>query len=210
MAHTRYPIPGVHRHRVQSTISKSRFITTMAHAPTLEEAKRFIQDVQSSYRDATHNCWAFVAGPPGDTSRVGCSDDGEPRNTAGKPMLQALLYSGVGEIAAVVTRYFGGTKLGSGGLVRAYSGMVKLGLESLPLAEKIEKIRFRVLVEYGLIDRLQAILPDHDTKITAEAYATEAEFVLELPIENEQGLKQALAGISGGTLLVEPEGQPET
>ena len=125
-------------------------------------------------------------------------------------MLQTLLYSGVGEIAAVVTRYFGGTKLGTGGLVRAYSGMVLLGLDSLPLAEKIEKIRLRVLTEYGFIDRLKAILPDYETKIMLETYAAEAEFVLELPVENQAGLKQALAEISGGRMLVEPEGRPET
>ncbi len=125
-------------------------------------------------------------------------------------MLQVLLYSGVGEITAVVTRYFGGTKLGTGGLVRAYSGMVKLGLESLSLAEKIETIRFRVLAEYGLIDRLKATLADYDATITAETYAAEAEFILELPVENQHGLKQALAEISGGRLLVEPEGQSKT
>ena len=210
MVHTRYPIPAVRRHRVLSTINKSRFITTLAHAPSVEETKHFIREIQSDYREATHNCWAFVAGPPGDTARIGCSDDGEPQNTAGKPMLQTLLYCGVGEIAAVVTRYFGGTKLGTGGLVRAYSGMVKLGLDSLPLAEKIEKIRLRVLAEYGFIDRLKAILPDYETRIMFETYAAEAEFVLELPVENQPGLKQALAEISGGRMLVEPEGRPET
>lgn len=124
-------------------------------------------------------------------------------------MLKTLFHSGVGEIAAVVSRYFGERKLGTGGLVRAYTDMVKLGLESLPLAEKIEKTRLRVLIGYERIDRLKAILAEHETRIATETYAADAEFVLELPIENQERLCQALTEISGGTLLLETRKQPD-
>ena len=92
------------------------------------------------FPDATHNCWAYVAGPPASTGRVGMSDAGEPHGTAGRPMLTVLLHSGVGEIAAVVTRYYGGIKLGTGGLVKAYGGAVLAALEALPRVERIDYV----------------------------------------------------------------------
>src|SRR6185437_606076 len=106
----------------------------IARVSTPDEAQLLVRELDVEFSDATHNCWAYVAGPPGSTSRVGMSDAGEPHGTAGRPMLTVLLHSGVGEIAAVVTRYYGGTKLGTGGLVKAYGGSVQLALESLPLA----------------------------------------------------------------------------
>src|SRR5690625_3641612 len=138
MEKKRYPIPA-RTHRVEQEIQRSRFITTVAHAPTIEEARAFIDSIREEFPDATHNCWAFAAGPPGDTAAIGMSDDGEPHGTAGRPMLTALLHGGVGEIAAVVTRYFGGTKLGTGGLVRAYTSSVQQALESLPTRERVDR-----------------------------------------------------------------------
>ena len=129
----RYPIPAT-THRTEEEIKRSRFITTVAHTPTLEDARTFVSQLKEEFADASHNCWAYVIGPPGSTSHIGMSDDGEPHGTAGKPMLTVLLHSGVGNICAVVTRYFGGTLLGKGGLVKAYSGGIKLALEDLPRA----------------------------------------------------------------------------
>ena len=86
-----------------------------AHVPTEEDAKIFIARIKDEFPDATHHCWAYVAGPPGDTAQIGMSDDGEPHGTAGKSILTVLLYSEIGETVAVVTRYFGGTKLGTEG-----------------------------------------------------------------------------------------------
>ena len=117
-------------HRCEEIVRRSRFIVSLAHTPTPEAAKSFIERIKQEFPDATHNCWAYAAGAPGQTSKVGYSDDGEPHGTAGRPMLTMLLHGGVGELSAVVTRYFGGIKLGTGGLVRAYQGMVKLGLET--------------------------------------------------------------------------------
>ena len=100
-------------HRAEETIHRSRFIVTIARVTSPEEAKAFIEEVRTEHAQATHNCWAFVAGSPGSTAHVGASDDGEPKGTAGRPMLTVLLHCGVGEIAAVVTRYFGGILLGT-------------------------------------------------------------------------------------------------
>lgn len=134
----RYPIPA-QRHRVEEEIKRSRFITTLAYTPTVEVARAFINEVGAELSDANHNCWAYIVGPPGTTSQVGMSDDGEPHGTAGRPMLTVLLHSGVGDICCVVTRYFGGTLLGKGGLVKAYSGGIQLALSELPTAEHVPK-----------------------------------------------------------------------
>ncbi|HSR43143.1 MAG TPA: YigZ family protein, partial [Longimicrobiales bacterium] len=111
-------------HRVEEVVRRSRFVTTLARAPDAEAAAAFVQRIRDEMPDATHHCWAFVAGPPGNTRAMGMSDDGEPHGTAGRPMLTALLHGGVGEVVAVVARWFGGTKLGTGGLARAYAGGV--------------------------------------------------------------------------------------
>ena len=133
----RYPVPAG-QHRVAEKISRSRFITTIAPADSIDAATAFVDGVRRELADATHYCWAYVVGPPGDTGRVGMSDDGEPHGTAGRPMLTVLLHSGVGDVAVVVTRYYGGTKLGTGGLVRAYSGGVQKALATMPRGEHVE------------------------------------------------------------------------
>lgn len=123
----RYNVPNLAAgeiHRAEETIHRSRFIVTMARVSSPEEAKAFIDSIRAEHDQATHNCWAYVAGEPGSTAQIGASDDGEPKGTAGRPMLTVLLHCGVGEIAAVVTRYFGGILLGTGGLVRAYQGLL--------------------------------------------------------------------------------------
>ena len=156
----RYPVPaGVQR--VEEEIKRSRFITTVGPAPTLEAARAFIAQVSAEFADASHNCWAYVVGPPGSTSQVGMSDAGEPHGTAGRPMLNVLLHSGVGDIVAVVTRYFGGTLLGTGGLVKAYSGGVQLGLQTLPVVEKVAMAEVMVVIDYSAVTPFQRLLPDY-------------------------------------------------
>ena len=113
----RYPIPRPvwpDCHETTLLVKRSRFLTHAARAGSPAEAKAFIEAVSLKHADATHNCWAYVAGPPGSTARIGCSDDGEPHGTAGRPMLQVLLHSGIGDVACVATRWFGGIKLGTG------------------------------------------------------------------------------------------------
>lgn len=117
--------------RAELEVKRSRFIADIARASSADAARAFVAKIREAFPDATHHCWAFQAGPPGDTRAIGCSDDGEPHGTAGRPMLNVLLHAPVGEVVAVVTRYFGGTKLGTGGLARAYSDAVKLALDEL-------------------------------------------------------------------------------
>jgi uncharacterized YigZ family protein len=112
-------------------IKRSRFITQLAHTPGITRAKAFIQQIKDEHPAAGHHCWGFVAGAPGDPMQLGFSDDKEPSGTAGKPILAHLQGSHIGEITAVVTRYSGGIKLGTGGLVKAYGGGVRLALAQL-------------------------------------------------------------------------------
>ncbi|MBI3789360.1 MAG: YigZ family protein, partial [Gemmatimonadetes bacterium] len=136
---TRYPIPAG-RHRAEQVIDRSRFVATLDRAATPDEAHEVLRAVAAEFDDATHHALAFVAGPPGSTTHVGMSDAGEPHGTAGRPMLTVLLHGGVGDIVAVCTRWYGGTKLGTGGLARAYGGTVQLALATLPRSEKVELV----------------------------------------------------------------------
>ena len=136
---------------MEEEIRRSRFVATLARAESAAAAQAFVRSVQAEFADATHNCWAYVVGAPGSTGRVGMSDAGEPHGTAGRPMLTVLLHSGVGDVAAVVTRYYGGTKLGTGGLVKAYSGCVQQALATLPTAERVTWVPLAVTVDYAAV-----------------------------------------------------------
>lgn len=142
-----YPTSSV---TYQEEIKKSTFIVHLAHTPNLDSAKAFIKQIQQQYPDARHNCWAHVAGEPGGSHVLGFSDDGEPNGTAGKPMLNVLMGSGIGEITAVITRYFGGIKLGTGGLVRAYGGSLNNALAELSLAIRVPMVVLEGESSYAL------------------------------------------------------------
>ena len=193
----RYPIPAA-AHRVEETIKRSRFLTSLAHAPDADAARLFVATIKAEFPDATHNCWAFNAGPPGDTASVGLSDDGEPSGTAGKPMLAALLHSGVGEIAVVVTRWFGGTKLGTGGLVRAYTAMVNLGLETLPVREMVVTAVRRVSLPYPAVTLFKRMLPEFEANVLAESFTDTAGFEVELPEEHLDRFADRLVELTNG------------
>ncbi len=200
----RYPIPdlapGVF-HREEETIRRSRFIVTLAHAPDTASAHAFVQAIRREHPDATHNCWAFAAGAPGATARVGFSDDGEPHGTAGRPMLTMLLHGGVGEVAAVVTRYFGGVKLGTGGLVRAYQGLVRIGLDTLPRRERIIPVRVEVVIDYTQVTLFQRLLPTFEAVTVAERFGVDAVFEVSLPHERLAMFEAALVEMTGGAVL---------
>lgn len=196
-APSRYPIPATTT-RVEESILRSRFIATVGHAPTVEQARAFIAGVSDEFADANHNCWAYVVGPPGDTSRVGMSDDGEPHGTAGRPMLAILTGSGIGDVAAVVTRYFGGTKLGKGGLVRAYSGAVKNALAELATEELVSRAELRVSLDYALLEVVRRSLPAFEAEVTDEDFGTEVVLTVILPEERLDDFVEAIAGLSNG------------
>ena len=198
MSESRYPIPAT-VHRVQETIQRSRFITTVSHAPGSTVAREFVKQIRSEFPDATHHCWAFVAGPPGSTSQVGASDDGEPHNTAGKPMLNALLHSGVGEIVAVCTRYYGGVKLGTGGLSRAYSSGVKLALDLLPTEPKIDRVAVEIVIGYETVTELHRIMTDMEVVVESEDYGERVRFRCGVPAVGFETFSAAVADATNGT-----------
>lgn len=184
-------------------IKRSRFVTTVGYTPTAEDARAFIDRIRSEFPDASHNCWAYQVGPPGTTLTVGMSDDGEPRGTAGKPMLSVLTNSGVGDITAVVTRYWGGIKLGKGGLVRAYSGGVQKALLGLRLREHIVYETLSVVIDYASVTPFQRMLADYETEVISEAYGPDAEYRLKMPQEHVTPFREALTGLTNGQVLVE-------
>lgn len=197
----RYSIPA-RRVRVEETIDRSRFITTVGHASTVDDARAFVADVSGEFADATHNCWAHVVGPPGDTSRVGMSDDGEPHGTAGRPMLHVLLHSGIGDAVAVVTRYYGGVKLGKGGLARAYSGGVKLALEELPTRELVATSAFELSLDYALLETVRRSFPEFEVTVLTEDFGERVVLRVELPDEHVELFTEAVAGMTSGTASV--------
>ena len=135
---------------VELKIKRSIFIATLAHASTIEAAKAFITGIAKENKTATHNCWAYIVGEQGEISH--CSDAGEPAGTAGKPMLNALQSHGMTRIAAVVTRHYGGVKLGVRGLIEAYGDTVNAAIESEPLVKLVEMVSLNVRLDYGFND----------------------------------------------------------
>ncbi len=198
----RYPVPAETR-RSEETIERSRFVATVGRAGTAEDARVFIDKVRGEFTDATHNCWAYVVGPPGDTRRIGMSDAGEPHGTAGRPMLDVLLGSGVGDVAAIVTRYYGGVKLGRGGLVRAYGGAVKRALEGLPLTERVPSTELLVEIGYAVASPLKNVLDRFEAVVIEEAYGTRVSLRVRLPIEHIPEFREAVAGLTNGEGRVE-------
>ncbi len=197
-----YPIPR-QIHRTEETVRRSRFIATAAHADSADSAKDFIARIKKEFPDATHNCWAFAAGPPGSTAQIGMSDDGEPHGTAGRPMLNVLLNSGVGEIAVVVTRYFGGVKLGTGGLVRAYSAAVKKVVEEMPVTEKCIRAKFEIITAYTHHESVLRAVSSFDGCIMDENFGADVTIHIELPEERIEKLTSCLTDLSRGEIVIE-------
>ena len=181
--------------RTYETIKKSRFIATVQRASSVEEAKNFIEKIKKEFPNATHNCWAYQAGAPGTSTLAGKSDDGEPHSTAGKPMLNILINSQIGEIAAVVTRYFGGVKLGTGGLIRAYSGVLKKALAVLKVKKKIITVDIIFTVKYNDITSVKHILGLFEAKIIQEVYKENVLFKVAAPKEKAEEFKTSITNM---------------
>lgn len=160
---------------------KSRFIATVRPVESEEEAAAFIEEMKKKYYDARHNCSAFVIGSNAQLTRS--SDDGEPSGTAGRPMLELLLGSGIRNAAAVVTRYFGGTLLGTGGLVRAYSGVLKQALEQCETARQHFGVKIKIKVDYNAVGKIQYILASRKIETEDSVYAADVEMTVIAPIE---------------------------
>jgi uncharacterized YigZ family protein len=197
MTAAEYRIPAAVQ-RAEQVVERSRFIATLAHAESPVAARAFIDAVRAEFPDATHNCWAYVAGPPGDTRSIGMSDAGEPHGTAGRPMLDVLLHSGIGDIAAVVTRYYGGVKLGKGGLVRAYGGAVQHALATLPTTMRVLRDVLRVSVSYADVEAVRRLLAEHAAEVHDEQYGEEVTYICALPQRLRRNFERSLAERTAG------------
>lgn len=186
----------------EEEIKKSVFITHLAHTPSVESAKAFVDEIKSKHAGARHNCWGFVAGRPEDSMKWGFSDDGEPSGTAGKPILAQLSGSGVGEITAVVTRYSGGIKLGTGGLVKAYGGGVQQALKLLQTIEKKITTELYLTIDYGFMPILQSILGQYGAIQLDASYSEHIELVIEIEKLNVEEFKLAVTNKSGAKAVI--------
>ena len=183
---------------------KSRFITTVMPVSSEEEAIEFIEKMKKKYWNATHNCFAYVIGEHHEVQR--CSDDGEPSGTAGKPMLDVLLGEDIHNIVVVVTRYFGGTLLGTGGLVRAYSSAVKAGLASSVIITKTAGIKLRIGTDYTGLGKIQYILNERGIPTMNTKYTDKVEIDVVIPVPKVKQVKEALIeGTNGKVVFGEEE-----
>lgn len=180
---------------------KSRFIATLSPVHSEEEAVAFIEAMKKKYWDARHNCSAFVIGERAQLTR--CSDDGEPSGTAGKPMLEVLLGSEVRNVAVVVTRYFGGTLLGTGGLVRAYTQAVQAGLDASQIVTMRYGVELSILTDYNGIGKIQYILGQMGLSIKESEYSQIVRLTLVVPYEDKEKLCKELTEATAGKAQIE-------
>lgn len=179
----------------------SVFIGSVARARSPEEAAAFIERTRQVYADANHHAWAYaITGGP--QALIGSSDDGEPGGTAGRPMLAVLQGRDLREVVAVGTRYFGGTKLGTGGLVRAYSGCIRAALEELPIAEMVYHRLARITIPYHLYGNLTYLLPRHGVTIEEESFADTATLLLSIPHDQQEPVATLLRELTNGGLVL--------
>jgi len=177
---------------------KSRFIATVRRVETEEEAIAFIEKMKKKYWDARHNCSAFVIGTRGELTR--CSDDGEPSGTAGRPMLEVLLGEGIRNIVVVVTRYFGGVLLGTGGLVRAYTQAVKEGLNHCSVGTMVDGYEVLLNTDYNGIGKVLYLLGQYGLEPTDSDYGVDVTLQLRIADEQAERLKKELTEATSGKI----------
>jgi len=183
---------------------KSRFIATVRPVASEEEAVAFIAEMKKKYWDARHNCSAFVIGDRQELSR--CSDDGEPAQTAGRPMLDVLLREGITNVAVVVTRYFGGVLLGTGGLVRAYQSATQAGLAASTVLEKKKGFLLAMETDYSGIGKIQYLLGQRGLLITDSQYTDKVTVETLVPQEELVSVKEEITeGTNGKTVFAKEE-----
>jgi uncharacterized YigZ family protein len=197
----RYPIPA-REARAEIQVLNSRFIATASPIFSVDEARAFIARIKDEFADASHNVPAYLVGH-GASVTAHCHDDGEPSGTAGRPALAVLQGSGLGDVAVVVTRYFGGTKLGTGGLVRAYGDAVRQVLEILPRAEKVPTHTILVATPYPLFERVRLAVEAHGGQILDEAFTAEVTVTARFPIERLPPFQATLQELSSGAIEAE-------
>lgn len=179
---------------------KSRFIASMCSVNTPEDAQAFIDQIKKKYWDARHNCSAYVIGKDGQYTR--CNDDGEPAQTAGLPMLEVLLHSEVRNVVVVVTRYFGGTLLGTGGLIRAYGQAVKEALANSVIGEEVEGFMLTIEADYSDVGKVQYLLAQKGITILDSVYMQNVTFELQMERNRVSEITDALIEATCGRIMI--------
>jgi uncharacterized YigZ family protein len=195
-----YSVPAQNR-QVELEIKRSKFLCFAAKANTRKDADDFIRSLREKHPQANHVCWAYIAGSPNTTIRS-MSDDGEPSGTAGMPMLKALEYSGYGDIVVVVVRYFGGTKLGTGGLQRAYSDAVSQVLECLPTLPKVSRQGLDLVYDYSFEGVVSRLIERYDVIDVVVDYAEQISVSLAVASNEFNQFKGELVNLTAGRVQI--------
>jgi uncharacterized YigZ family protein len=201
MPTSQYLIPAREIRREYVQIN-SRFFATLAPVFNVEEARAFIKRIRLEFADASHHVPAYIIGG-GNNFTEFCSDDGEPQGTAGRPALAVLRGSGLGDVAVVITRYFGGTLLGTGGLVRAYTQSTQQVVKDVPLARKLHVQIAMLALPYHLLERIRLLVGRRNGAILSEDFGADVTMSLRFPLEDYPSFQVALREISSGSLQAE-------
>lgn len=190
----------------QIEVMRSRFLAVLAPSGDRDEAQAFIKSTKQAYPDASHHCFAFTIGPPGSSWAVGCSDDGEPHNSAGRPILDVLNHADIGDLVCVVVRWFGGTKLGRGRLARAYGDAAQAAVAQIDPMEKVFWVKASVALEYGHSDAFLRELSSVRAEIVSESYGVQIQYELRLDERSIQVLSKRIGDLTRGkSVLKLPE-----
>lgn len=188
--------------RREQVVVNSRFIATLAPVFSVEEARAFIAQIKKEFSDASHNVPAYIIGG-GNTVTEFCSDDGEPAGTAGKPALAVLRGSGLGDVAVVITRYFGGTLLGTGGLVKAYTESTQLVVSAVGRGRRVQVHVAMLAIPYNLLERVRLMAARFHGEVTDEDFAEDVTMTLQFPVESFDAFQKELRELSAGKLKAE-------
>ncbi|MFT6206318.1 MAG: putative YigZ family protein [Colwellia sp.] len=184
----------------ETIVSRSRFICYISPCTSHEQAKKQLKKCQKNHPQASHHCYAFLTGRPEDSQGYGFSDDGEPSGTAGRPMLSVLQGNDVGELCAIVVRYFGGTKLGTGGLQRAYGGSVRQALSLLRTSTKVPMVEQWLISDYHQINDVLYVVEQAKGEVIKQDFTAQIALVIALPEAQLVNVKQQLQTLSSGLL----------
>ncbi len=196
-----YSVP-LNEIRREQIVINSRFIATLAPVFSIDEARAFLARIKKEFADASHNVPAYIIGG-GNTVTEYFSDDGEPSGTAGKPALAVLRGSGLGDIAVVVTRYFGGTLLGTGGLVKAYTESTQMVVNAAGRGRRVPVYVAMLVIPYNLLERVRLLVTRQHGEVLGEDYAADITMTLQFPIDSFDAFQNELREISAGKLKAE-------
>jgi uncharacterized YigZ family protein len=197
----RYPIPAKEA-RAEIIVINSRFIASAGPAFSVEQAREFIARIKAEYSDASHHVPVYLIGY-GSSVTAHCSDAGEPAGTAGRPALAVLQGAGLGDVVVVITRYFGGTKLGTGGLVRAYSDAVREVLAVLPRAERVPTHTVMMVLAYPYFERLRQMIAEHHGLILDQDFGGDVTISARFPVDHFQAFQEDLRELTRGAVQAE-------